>query len=204
MKWKAPLAALAFAAATTALMAQDATQTTTTTTKTTTVTGSVVQYQPGQTIVVRSNDGKAVTYTLGPSLQVPAGVQIGKTVTISTEPASSGSGNAVVTRIDTTSVDASGQTTTTSERTEQSAAGTLKTTTTTYGTVTAFEPKSSITIEGPNHESVTYSLDSSSELPQDIAVGKIVTIDTRTVPGSKSPVVRKVIYKKVETKVEPQ
>ena len=203
MKWKAPLAALAFAAATTALMAQDSTQQTTTT-KTTTVTGSVVQYAPGQTIVLRSADGKTVTYTLGPSVQVPAGVQTGKTVTISTEPASSGSGNAVVTRIDTTSVDASGQTTTTSERTEQSAAGTTKTTTTTYGTVTAFEPKSSITIEGPNHETTTYSIDSTSELPQDIAVGKVVTIDTRTVAGSKSPVVRKVIYKKVETKVEPQ
>ena len=203
MKWKAPLAALAFAAATTALMAQDATQTTTTT-KTTTVTGSVVQYAPGQTIVVRSSDGKTVTYTLGPSIQVPAGVQVGKTVTLSTEPASSGSGNAVVTRIDTTSVDASGQTTTTSERTEQSAAGTTKTMTTTYGTVTAYEPKSSITIEGPNHETVTYMLDTTSELPSDIAIGKIVTVDTRTVPGSKSPVVRRVIYKKVETKVEPQ
>jgi hypothetical protein len=203
MKWKAPLAALAFAAATTALMAQDATQTTTTT-KTTTVTGSVVQYQPGQTIVVRSSDGKTVTYSLGPSVQVPAGVQVGKTVTLSTEPASSGSGNAVVTRVETTSVDASGQTTTTSERTEQSAAGTTKTTTTTYGTVTAYEPKSSITIEGPNHETVTYMLDTSSELPSDIAIGKVVTIDTRSVPGSKSPVVRRVIYKKVETKVEPQ
>ena len=203
MKWKAPLAALAFAAATTALMAQDATQTTTTT-KTTTVTGSVVQYQPGQTIVVRNSDGKTVTYSLGPSVQVPSGVQIGKTVTLSTEPASSGSGNAVVTRVETTSVDASGQTTTTSERTEQSAAGTTKTTTTTYGTVTAYEPKSSITVEGPNHETVTYMLDATSELPSDIAVGKVVTIDTRSVPGSKSPVVRRVIYKKVETKVEPQ
>jgi hypothetical protein len=202
MKWRTPLAAFAFAAAT-VLAAQDVTQTTETT-KTTTVTGSVVQYSPGQTIVVKSSDGKAVTYTLGPSVQIPAGVAVGKTVTLSTEPASSGSGNAVVTRVETTSVDASGQTTTTSERTEQSAAGTTKTVTTTYGTVTAYEPKSSITLEGPNHETVTYMLDSSSELPSDIAIGKVVTIDTRSVPGSKSPVVRRVIYKKVETKVEPQ
>jgi hypothetical protein len=93
----------------------------------------------------------------------------------------------------------------TTERTEQSASGTTRTTTTTtYGTVTAYVPKSSITIEGPNHEAVTYMIDTTSELPQDIAIGKVVTIDTRTVPGSKSPVIRRVEYKKVEKVESPQ
>ena len=196
MKWRTLVATLAFAAATTALFAQQPAS------STTVVTGPVVQYTPGQTIVVRDADGKMVTYTIGSGVQVPTGVQVGKTVSISSEPASDGSGPATVTRIETTSVDASGQVKTTTERTEQSASGTTKTTTTTYGTVTAYVPKSSITIEGPDHVATTYTVDATSELPQDIAIGKVVTIDTRTVQGSKSPVIRRVIYRKVETKTE--
>ena len=196
MKWRTLVATLAFAAATTALSAQQPAS------STTVVTGPVVQYTPGQTIVVRDADGKMVTYTIGSGVQIPAGVQVGKTVSISSEPASDGSGPAMVTRIETTTVDASGQTKTTTERTEQSASGTTKTTTTTYGTVTAYVPKSSITIEGPDHVATTYTVDATSELPQDIAIGKVVTIDTRTVEGSKSPVIRRVIYRKVETKTE--
>ena len=196
MKWRTLVATLAFAAATTALSAQQPAS------STTVVTGPVVQYTPGQTIVVRDADGKMVTYTIGSGVQVPASVQVGKTVSISSEPASDGSGPAMVTRIETTSVDASGQTKMTTERTEQSASGTTKTTTTTYGTVTAYVPKSSITIEGPDHVATTYTVDATSELPQDIAIGKVVTIDTRTVQGSKSPVIRRVIYRKVEKTTE--
>jgi len=198
MKWRTLVATLAFAAATTALSAQQPAS------STTVVTGPVVQYTPGQTIVLRDADGKMVTFSIGSGVQVPAGVQVGKTVSISSEPASDGSGPATVTRIETTTVDASGQMKTTSERTEQSAAGTTttKTTTTTYGTVTAYVPKSSITIEGPDRVVTTYSVDATSELPQDIAIGKVVTIDTRTVEGSKSPVIRRVIYRKVEKTTE--
>ena len=201
MKWRTFVATLAFAAATTALSAQEAASAPSAqqpASSTTVVTGSVVQYAPGQTIVIRGADGKMVTYSIGSAVQVPAGIQVGKTVSISSEPASDGSGPATVTRIETTSVDASGQTKTTTERTEQSASGTTRTTTTTYGTVTAYVPRSSITVEGPNRELVTYSIDATSELPQDIAIGKVVTIDTRTVEGSKSPVIRRVVYRKVE------
>jgi hypothetical protein len=200
MKWKNLVAAIAIAAATTALgAAQEAAS------STTVVTGPVVQYTPGQTIVIRGADGRMTTYTLGPSVQVPSEVQVGKTVSISAEPAADGSGPAVVTKVETTSVDSSGRTRMTSERTEQSASGTTKTTTTTtYGTVTAYVPKSSITVEGPNKELVTYTIDTTSELPQDIAIGKVVTIDTRTVPGSKSPVIRRIEYRKVEKVESPQ
>jgi hypothetical protein len=203
MKWKKLVAAIAIAAATTAIgVSQEVAQSTS---STTVVSGSVVQYTPGQTIVIRGADGKMVTYSIGSSVQVPSDVQIGKTVSITSQPASSGSGPALVTSIETTSVDSSGRTRMTTERTEQSASGTTRTTTTTtYGTVTAYVPKSSITIEGPNHEAVTYMIDTTSELPQDIAIGKVVTIDTRTVPGSKSPVIRRVEYKKVEKVESPQ
>jgi len=110
MKGKTYLLAVAFGALGAALLAQDSAsnqQTTqqTTTVKTTTVSGSVVQYSPGQTIVIRSADGKTTTYTIAPKIEVPAGVEIGKTVTISTQPASDGSGPAVVTRIVTTTTE---------------------------------------------------------------------------------------------------
>jgi hypothetical protein len=146
-----------------------------------------------------------VTYTIGSAVQVPAEVQVGKRVTVSTEPASDGSGMAVVTRIETTSVDASGQTKQTTEKTEQSPSGTTKTTTSTstYGTVTAFQPGQSITIEQPGQKTVTYVIDTQSQLPQDVAVGKTVTITTRTVSGSEKPVVRSITYRKVTT-TQPQ
>jgi uncharacterized OB-fold protein len=203
MKWKMRLIALAFGATATALLAQETTTTKqeSTTTKTTSASGSVVKYTPGQMIVIRSSDGKETTYTIASSADVPAEVQIGKTVTISTEPASDGSGPAVVTRIQTTSVDSSGQTKTTTEKTEASPSGTTKTTTTTVaGTVTAFEPGQSITVEQPDHQTVTFTIDTQSQLPKDVSVGKTVTITTRTVSGSSSPVVRTVTYRTVTKK----
>jgi len=107
MKGKTRFLAAVFGALAATLLAQESAsnqQTTqqTTTVKTTTVSGSVVQYSPGQTIVIRSADGKSTTYSIGPKVEVPEGVVVGKTVTISTQPASDGSGPAVVTRIVTT------------------------------------------------------------------------------------------------------
>lgn len=215
MNCRTPLIAVALAATAITLAAQETktTQQTTqrnpdgsvqTTTKTTTFTGSVVRYAPGQTIVIKGTDGKTTTYTLGPSLEVPAEVQIGKTVTISSAPASDGSGPAVVTHIETTSVNSQGQTKTTSERTETNASGQTKTTTTTvYGTVKSFEPGQSISIERPGQETVTYTIDAESQLPSDLAVGKSVTIQTTTVSGS--PVARRITYRtttKTKTKTQ--
>jgi hypothetical protein len=174
-----------------------------TTTKTTTVTGSVLRYDKGKSIEIRSADGKTMTYVLGPSVEVPSEVQVGRNVTISTEPASDGSGPAVVTRIQTTSVNSQGQTKMTTERTETNASGQTKTTTTTvYGTVTAFQPGQSISIEEPGQRTVTYMIDPSSELPSDLAIGKTVTIQTTTVSGSPNPVVRKITYRTTTKTIE--
>jgi len=208
MSWKKTLIALAFGALAASLVAQEAktTEQTTTTTQTTTVSGSVVSYTPGQTIVLKSSDGKTTTYTILPTAEVPAAVELGKRVTLSTEPASDGSGMAMVRRIETTSVDASGQTKRTTEKTEISPSGSSKTTTTTvYGTVTAFQPGQSITIEEPTHQVVTYTVDTESQLPQDLAVGKTVTITTTKTSASENPVARKIVYRSVtKTKVKPQ
>jgi len=208
MKRKMLLLVVAFSAlgvtllATDSALSQETTQKTTTV-QTQTVSGSVVQYTPGKTIVVRDPDGKVTTYSIAPQVQVPAEVQVGKTVTISTQPASDGSGPAVVTRIVTTTVNSEGQTKTRTEQTETGAMGTTKTVTDVYGTVTAYQPKQSITIDEPGEGSVTYVIDAQSELPADVAVGKTVTITTRTVSGSSQPVVRTVTTKtKVKEKTE--
>src|SRR5215472_455308 len=199
--------AVVFGALSATLLAQQSTQTTTTTTTTRNVTGSVVQYTPGQTIVLRSADGKTTTYTIPSAVTVPADVEIGRSVTISTQPASDGSGPAIVTKIVTTSVSADG-TRTTTERTEsqpssQSDQTTQTTTTTTVtGKVMAFQPKQSITVEEPGKAAVTYVIDPESQLPQDLAVGKTVTVTTRVVKGS--PVVRTVTTKTVTTETKPQ
>ena len=183
---------------------QTTSQTTTQTTTTRTLTGSVVRYTPGQTIVIKSSDGRVTTYSIGSAAEVPEQVQVGKVVTISTEPASDGSGMAVVKRIETTSVNAQGQTTTTREKTEMSPSGTTTTTSTTTvsGTVTAMLPGQSITIEEPGHQVVTYTIDKESDLPQDVTVGKTVVMKTVRVAGIKLPVVRKVTITTVKTNSE--
>jgi len=203
MKGKTLLLVMAFGASGAMLLAKDSMssqQSTqqTTTVQTRTLSGSVVQYTPGKTIVIRDADGRVATYSMGPRVQVPSEIQVGKTVTISTQPASDGSGPAVVTRIVTTTVGPEGQPRTTTERTETNAAGTTRTVTDVYGTVTAYQPKQSITIDEPGQGTVTYVIDAHSELPADVSVGKTVTVTTRTVTGSSQPVVRTVIYKKVE------
>jgi hypothetical protein len=227
MNWKTSLIALAFGAAAATMVAQEAKTTTQketttqqnpdgsmqtqTTTRTTTVTGSVVKYTPGQTLVLKSTDGKETTYAIGSSIEVPAEVQVGKRVTISTEPASDGSGPAMVTRFETTSVDSQGQMKKTTEKTEVSASGqtTKSTQTTVYGTVTAYEPGQSITIERPGQQTVTYTVTSESQLPQDLAVGKSVTVSTSTMSGSTTPLARRVTYRTMtkttkEKTVNPQ
>lgn len=195
MTWKTRIMALVLAASAGALIAQAPASSPS---QPVTITGSVVRYTPGQTIVIKSSDGRTTTYSIGSVTDVPAEIPVGKSVTISTGPASDGSGTAVVTRIQTTTVNAQGQVKTTTERTEQSPAGTTTASSTAvYGTVTAYEPGQSITIERPGHAVVTYTIDTSSQLPEDLALGKTVTMTTTTTTSSERPVVRTMTYKTV-------
>jgi len=165
------------------------------------ISGEVVRYEPGQTIIIRDPSKYVVTYTLGSDVTVPAEIQVGRRVTVWTEPAATGSGPAVVTRITTTSTSSDGQTRTTTERTEMGASGETKTTTTTvYGTVSAFEPGQSITITREQGEPVTYVIDQESQLPTDLALGKKVTVKTTVIKGS--PVARTVTYTTTKTKIK--
>ncbi|MEP6802748.1 MAG: hypothetical protein ABJC07_12450 [Acidobacteriota bacterium] len=233
MSWKTNLASVALASATAVLMAQQqeapaagttsSTRTTETTTqhpdgststtiKTVTVSGEVVTYEPGRTIVIREPNKGTVTYTLDPGLTVPGDIQVGRRVMIYTEP---GDGSVRVSRITTVTAPAaaggaaSPQTMSTQSRTTSTMsttdtdsgappAQTMQTTTSTRmvsvsGTVQAYEPGQSITVIGPNSKTTTYTITTDSQLPKDVAVGKKVTVQTTTISGK--PVVRSVQYK---------
>ena len=51
-------------------------------------------------------------------------------------------------------------------------------TTTVSGTVQAYQPGQSITIVGPGNKTTVYTIVDDSKLPQDVAVGKQVTMQT--------------------------
>jgi hypothetical protein len=160
-----------------------------------TITGDVVRYDAGRTIVVRSVDGQDVTYTIAPALVVPAEVAVGRRVTIVTEPSESGAMQ--VTRI-TTETASPGATIATTEKTSISPAEDMTKTqiTTISGTVSAYEPGRLITILRPNATTVTYAIDASSTIPTGLSEGRKVLIRTITRPGVERPVVRKVTYSK--------
>jgi len=160
-------------------------------TKTTTVSGEVVRYEPGKMIVVRDPSRKVVTYALAPNVVVPADVEVGRRVTLYTEPAVAG--KTLVSRVVTTSVTSEGKVKETTEETRTSPSGaTTKTitTTTTAGTVAAYVPGKTLTITQADGTRVTYIINEQSQVPADIVIGKNVSI----VPlgSSGEPVVRTV------------
>jgi len=158
-------------------------------TKTTTISGEVVRYEPGKTIVVRDPSRKVITYALAPNVVVPADVEVGRRVTLYTEPGMAG--KTLVSRVVTTSVTSEGKVKQTTEETRTSPSGaTTRTTTTTTsaGTVEAYVPGKTITITRADGTRVTYMINEQSQVPADIVVGKTVSI----VPlgSSSEPVVR--------------
>jgi hypothetical protein len=177
--------------------AQTETQTTRTETQTT-ITGEVVRFEPGKTIVIRQPDQKTVTYTFAPSASVPKDIQVGRTVTVYTETGEGGT--TLVRRVTTTAVTREGATKETTEETRTSASGTTTTSTTTVsGVVTSYETGKSITVTNADGSKTTYVLTSDAQVPTDLATGKTVTI--MVLPGDGShPVVKKIIYETKEQK----
>ena len=154
------------------------------------ITGEVVRYEPGQVIVVRSDKGE-VSYTLAPSLTVPSDVQVGRTVSLTTEPGENGA--VLVKRVTTTSVTPHGRVKTTTEetRTHPSGETTTTTTTTISGTVQAYEAGKSVTVTRADGSQVTYMINDASQLPTDLAIGRHIVIYPAA--GSE-PMVSRIIY----------
>ena len=91
-------------------------------------------------IVIRGTDNKETTYTLSPSIVVPAEVQVGRRITLFTEPGRDGA-TQLVSRVVTTSVTSEGDLKRTTEDTRHlpSGATTRTTTTTITGKVEVYE-----------------------------------------------------------------
>ena len=161
-----------------------------------TISGDVVRYEAGKTIVVRGADGKEVTYAIAPALAAPAGVVVGRRVTLFTEPSDSGA--IAVTRI-TTEPGPEALTTATGTTAAPPEPEPKTQITSEYGTVSGYEAGRTITLLRPNATTVTYTIDSSSTIPADLAEGRKVVVRSVTRPGSQ-PVVRKVTYSKTQKK----
>jgi len=193
------IALVAGSALTASAQTQTYTETTRTEVKPVVITGEVVRYEPGHVIVIRSDKGE-VSYTLMPSLTVPSDVQIGRTVSLYTEPGKDG--DTVVKRVTTTSVTPSGDVKKTTETTRTSPSGetTTETTTTISGTVKTYEAGKSITITRPDGTQVTYIINDQSQLPTGIAVGRRVTIYPSAVTSGTDQTVQRVVYTTTTTK----
>ncbi len=170
-----------------------------TTTKTTTVEGKVLRYERGKTIVVLEPGDREVTYVLAPKAAVPADIEVGRIVSLSTE--NSASGPMTVTRITTQSVTPEGNL-----KTETRAKGTTpagnqvaSTTTTVTGIVKAVRTGRSVTLVLPNESDVEYALDASSVVPAELAVGNTVTVVTTTTTTGAPGVAKTVTISKQTT-----
>jgi hypothetical protein len=157
--------------------------------KVTTVSGEVVSYEPGRAIVLRPASGEPVTYTLTPKVTVPADVQVGRKVTLYTEPGMDGTTS--VARVTTTSVTPDGQVKRTTEETRTKPGGETSklTTVTVQGTLQAIEPGKSLTVLRPDGTKVLYVIGEGVTLPADLAVGKVVTI--RSLPVVETVIIDK-------------
>jgi hypothetical protein len=170
-------------------------QTTQTETKYVTVDGEVVRYEAGRVIVIRGADNKEVTYTLSPTVVMPAEVKIGRRVTLYTEPGRDG-GTQLVSRVTTTSVTPEGNVKRTTEdtRTLPSGATTRTTTTTISGKVEAYEAGKTLTITRSDGSKVTYVINEQSTVPADLVIGKSVSILPLPTTGLGEPVAQTITY----------
>jgi hypothetical protein len=170
--------------------------------KYTTVTGEVVKFEPGRTIVLRDLNRKEVTFTLSPDIVVPEDVRIGRKVTLFTETGEGGT--TLVKRVTSTSMTPEGDVkrTTTETRTQPSGAVTTTTTTTIDGVVQSYVAGKSITLTRPDGTTVTYVINDRSQLPADLVVGKKVFIRTMPLTGSSDLAVERVSYTTTKTKTK--
>jgi len=170
-------------------------QTTQTETKYVTVDGEVVRYEAGRVIVIRGADNKEVTYTLSPSIVVPAEVKVGRRVTLFSELDKDGA-TQLVSRVTTTSITSEGDVKRTTEDTRHlpSGATTRTTTTTVSGKVEAYQAGKTLTITRYDGSKVTYVINEKSKVPPDLVIGRTVSILPLTTTGTGEPVAQTITY----------
>lgn len=170
--------------------------------KYTTVTGEVVKYEAGRTIVLRDMNRKEVTFALTPEMVVPEDIRVGRKVTLFTETGEGGT--TLVKRVTTTSTTPEGDVkrTTNETRTSPSGAMTTTSTTTINGVVQSYDAGKSLTLTRDDGSTVTYVINDRSQLPADLVVGKKVFIRTVPLTGSNDLAVEKVSYTTTKTKTK--
>jgi hypothetical protein len=163
---------------------------TTSTTTTGAVTGEVVRFEPGKSIVIRSATGET-TYTLAPKTAVPAEIQVGRTATVQFVPGRDGT--SMVKRINTTTLSPDGQVRETTDIIRTDPAGRVSTSTmsTLTGKVEAYLPGKSITVTDPSGARVTYALSGESLVSADALMGKDVVI--QAAPSGQEAVTYEVV-----------
>jgi hypothetical protein len=168
----------------------------------TTVSGEVIKYEPGRTIVLRDTNRKDVTFTLTPDIVVPEDVRMGRKVTLFTETGEGGT--TLVKRVTTTSTTPEGdiKRTTNETRTSPSGAMTTTSTTTINGVVQSYDAGKSLTLTRDDGSTVTYVINDRSQLPADLVVGKKVFIRTVPLTGSNDLAVERVSYTTTKTKTK--
>jgi len=187
-----------------------AAQTAQTETKYVTVEGEVVRYEAGRVIVIRGTDNKETTYTLSPTIVVPAEVQVRRRITLFTEPGKDGA-TQLVSRVVTTSVTSEGDVKRTTEDTRHLPSGattrtTTTTTTTVSGKVEAYDAGKTLTITRLDGSKVTYVINEKSQVPADLVIGKTVSILPLATTASGEPVAQTITYvttTKTETVPKP-
>ena len=154
----------------------------------------MVRYDTGRVIVIRGADNKEITYTLAPSVAVPADVQVGRRVTLYTEPGKDGA-TQLVSRVTTTSVTSEGNVKRTTEDTRHlpSGATTLTTHTNISGKVAVYEAGKTLTITRFDGSKITYVINEKSQVPADLVIGKTVSI-VPLATASGEPVVQTITY----------
>ncbi len=163
-----------------------------------TFVGDVIRYEPGRVIVVRGSDDREVSYNLNANVTVPADVQVGRRVTLYTEPGSNG-GTQLVSRVTTTSITPEGNVERTTEdtRTTPYGATTTTSTTTVNGRVDAYVPGKTLTITRTDGTKATYVITGTSTVPSDLALGKtIMIVPVTTMNANGELVVRTISYVK--------
>ena len=160
------------------------------------IVGEVVRYTASDhVIVIKDTGGREVTYTLAPTLVMPSDLAVGRRVMLYTGPGANGS--SIVTRV-STSVTPEGDVQRTVEKTTTDGAGnvTKETTTNVVGTVRTYEPGRTLVLSRDDGSSVTYNITRESQLPADLAVGRVVEVHPVMVT-SGTPAVQTVTYTKV-------
>jgi hypothetical protein len=157
--------------------------------------GEVVKLTPGHAIVIRSGDGKEVTYTLVPTSNVPTGVKVGSNVNLYAEP-----DGTTVKRIVINAVTPTGEQRRLTEEIRVKPTGeaeTVRSAAIVSGTVTHYVAGKSITVRKPDGTEVTYGIDVHSVLPANVEPGSHVSVTpTQGRRVGEQQTVRRAVYTK--------